>query len=149
MGNLGSSKTKAKSNGFHLRFKSRIFLPQKWLSTKYMIPQISFLPQMSAYYNNFKDYINDLLMHYTFIQSLYIYIYCTVGWGCWIHWLHLCRGVRPHPPISVLIYDTKQSDGEAPVMLELWGMWSTPSLSLLPGPLWPRMVATDRALSMG
>ena len=31
-------------------------------------------------------------------------------------------------------YD-KQSDGEAPVMLELWGMWSTPSLPLLPGPL--------------
>ena len=25
-------------------------------------------------------------------------------------------------------YDTKQSDGEIPVMLELWGMWSTLSL---------------------
>ena len=46
-------------------------------------------------------------------------------------------------------YDTKQSDGEVPVMLELWGMWSTPSLPLLPGPLWPRVVAPDRALSMG
>ena len=34
-------------------------------------------------------------------------------------------------------------------MLELWGMRSTPSLRLLPGPLWPRMVAPDRALSMG
>ena len=32
-------------------------------------------------------------------------------------------------------YDTKQSDGDAPVMLELWGMWSTPSLPLLLGPL--------------
>ena len=31
-------------------------------------------------------------------------------------------------------YDFKQTDGEAPV-LELWGMQSTPSLSLLPGPL--------------
>ena len=28
-------------------------------------------------------------------------------------------------------YDTKQSDGEAPVMLELWGMEST---TLLPSP---------------
>ena len=46
-------------------------------------------------------------------------------------------------------YDTKQSDGEVPVMLEFWGMWSTPSLPLLPGPLQPRMVAPDRALSMG
>ena len=31
-------------------------------------------------------------------------------------------------------YDTKQSGGEIPVMPGLWGMWSTPSLSLLPGP---------------
>ena len=22
---------------------------------------------------------------------------CPVGWDCRIHWLHLCRGVRPHP----------------------------------------------------
>ena len=31
-------------------------------------------------------------------------------------------------------YGTKPSDGEDSV-LELWGMWSTPSLLLLPGPL--------------
>ena len=29
------------------------------------------------------------------------------------------------------------------------GMWSIPSLSLLPGPLWPRVVALARVLSMG
>ena len=46
-------------------------------------------------------------------------------------------------------YDTKQFDGEVPVMLELWGMWSTPSLPLLPGPVWAGMVIPDRALSMG
>ena len=46
-------------------------------------------------------------------------------------------------------YDTKQSDGEVPAVLELWGMWSTPSLPLLPGPLWSEVVAPDRALSMG
>ena len=34
-------------------------------------------------------------------------------------------------------------------MLELWEMWSTPSLPLLPGPLWPCVVAPDRALSLG
>ena len=45
-----------------------------------------------------------------------------VGWGCRIHWLDLCPR-----------YDTKQSDGEAPVMLELWGMWRTPSLPSLQG----------------
>ena len=46
-------------------------------------------------------------------------------------------------------YDIKQSDGEVPVMLEFWGMWSTPLLPLLPGPLWPGVVAPDRVLSMG
>ena len=53
------------------------------------------------------------------------------------------------PPPESPGYDTKQSDGEVPVMQELWGMWSTLSLPLLPGSLWPGMVAPDRALSMG
>ena len=34
-------------------------------------------------------------------------------------------------------------------MLELWRMWSTPSLPSLPGPLWPGMIASDRVLYMG
>ena len=34
-------------------------------------------------------------------------------------------------------------------MLELWGMWNTPSLPSLPGQLWPEVVAPDRVLSMG
>ena len=42
------------------------------------------------------------------------------------------------PPTSVLVYDTKQSDGE------LCGMQSTPSLSSLPGPLWPGVVAPNK-----
>ena len=37
---------------------------------------------------------------------------------------------------------------EVSVMLELWGMRNTPSLQLLSDPLWPEMVAPDRALSM-
>ena len=32
-------------------------------------------------------------------------------------------------------------------MLEVWEMWSTLSLPLFPGSLWPGMVAPDRALS--
>ena len=39
-------------------------------------------------------------------------------------------------------FDTKQSGGEVPVMLEL-------SLPSLPGPLWPVVVALDRVLSTG
>ena len=48
------------------------------------------------------------------------------------------------PLTNILIYDTKQSDGEVPAMLELWGMQSTPSLPSLPGPLWPGVVAPDK-----
>ena len=64
--------------------------------------------------------------------------HCPVGWGCRIHRLDLCWGVNPHNEYPR--YDTKQSDGEAPVMLGLCGMWSTSSLPLLPGPFWPGVV---------
>ena len=73
--------------------------------------------------------------------------YCPVGWNCRIHRLHLCRGVRLHPN-ECPGYDTKQSHGEVPVMVLLWGMRSTPLLPLLPGLLWPGMVAPDKALSL-
>ena len=46
-------------------------------------------------------------------------------------------------------YHTKQSDGKDPVMQELWGTWSVPSLPSLPGPLWTGIVAPDRVLSIG
>ena len=74
-------------------------------------------------------------------------IYCPVGWGCRIHRLHFCRGVWS-PPNECPGYDTKQSDGEAPVMPELWGMLSAPSMPSLPSPLRPGVVAPGRALSM-
>ena len=45
-------------------------------------------------------------------------------------------------------YDIKPSDSEALVMLELWGMWITPSLPLLPNPLWPGEVAPEKVLSI-
>ena len=45
------------------------------------------------------------------------------------------------------VYDIKLTDSEAPP-LEIWGIWSTPLLVLLPGPLWPGVVAPDRVLSM-
>ena len=46
-------------------------------------------------------------------------------------------------------YDIKQSDGEATVMIELWGMQSTLSLPSLLGLLCPGVVALDRVLTMG
>ena len=67
--------------------------------------------------------------------------------GCRVHRLYLWRGVRPPQWVSRI--NTKQSDGEVPVTLELWGKRSAPSLPLLPGPLWLGVIAQDRVLSMG
>ena len=44
--------------------------------------------------------------------------YFPVGWGCREHRLPLCNGVRPPFHNECSGYDTKQSDGEVPVMLE-------------------------------
>ena len=52
-------------------------------------------------------------------------------------------------PNESLGNDIKQSDGTAPVMLELWEMRNTPLFPSLPGPLWPGVVATYRGLSKG
>ena len=75
-------------------------------------------------------------------------IYYPFGWGYKIHRLLLCRGVRPFP-IRRPGYDTKQSNGELPVMLELWEMQRTSLLLLLPTPLRSGVVALDRVLSIG
>ena len=50
-----------------------------------------------------------------------------------VHWwtVHLILPIKNKPcPVSNECprYDTKQSDGEIPMMMELWGMWSTHSL---------------------
>ena len=96
--------------------------------------------------------VNTQKMHHSVFLYIYIYIVmevmvvrigdCPVGWGCRIHWLHLCRGVRP--PNECPGYDTKQSDGEVPAML---GPWNTeyPFIAIAPrSTLW-----SGRALSMG
>ena len=54
-----------------------------------------------------------------------------VGCGCRIHRLLICRGVR-HPQ-RISWNDTKQSDSEPSVVLELCGTQSTGSLPPLPG----------------
>ena len=43
---------------------------------------------------------------------------------------------------------TKKSDGEVPVILELWWMQSAPSLPSLRVSLWPGVVAADRVVSI-
>ena len=103
-------------------------------------------------------YIYIYIYIYTFKIYIYIYIYiciyiyiyiyicihsftsnCPISMGCIIYLLHLFRRVKY----------TKQSDGEVPIMLELWGMRSTPYLPSIPDPPWPEMVAPERVRSMG
>ena len=94
--------------------------------------------------------LNEILLarHKMMLVQYSLYSPCPVGWGCKIHRLHLCRGGKT-PPKECPGYDTKQTDGEVPAVLELWRMRSTPLLPLLPGPLWPGVVPTDRDLSLG
>ena len=61
-----------------------------------------------------------------------------------LSWLLLWRELPNECPE----YETKQSDGEVPMILELWGMRSTSSLPSLPSPLWSGMVAPDRVLTV-
>ena len=73
-----------------------------------------------------------------------------VSWSCWMGILqlqHLCRGIRPPTPTLNECPGYKLSDGKSPD-LEIWGMWSTPSLPLFPGPRWPGVVALDKVISM-
>ena len=56
------------------------------------------------------------------------------------------RGKTP----SMSLLDTTQDNLMMRLkMLELWRMRSNPSSPWLPGPLWPGLVAPDRALFMG
>ena len=114
-----------------------------------MAPEFTFsgLPDLAI--------IKLLAMGVKFLESSGYYTFCTInviscfcGWGCRIHQLHLCRGVRPTPD-ECPRYSSKKSDGEVPVMVKLWGMWSTALLPSFPGPLWLGVVASDRVLTMG
>ena len=81
-------------------------------------------------------------------MKFYTQIDCPVSWGCRIHkTAPLQRGKTPSPN-EFPGYDTKQSEGDLPVILGLWGIRSIPSLPLLPGPIWLGVVVPDRILSM-
>ena len=74
-------------------------------------------------------------------------IVSQVSWGCIIHQLLPCNRVQL--PNGSLWYNTKLSDGETPIMQELWEMQNTPSMPGLPSSLLLEVVAPDRFLSMG
>ena len=57
--------------------------------------------------------VSSLSLHN--LHLLFYCAFCPVGWGSRIHRLHLCWEVRPSPDEF-----PKQSDGEVPMIFELW-----------------------------
>ena len=51
---------------------------------------------------------------------------CSVSWAVEYTDCFSAEAIRP-PSKRISWYDTKQSDGEVPIMPEFWGMWSTSS----------------------
>ena len=92
---------------------------------------------------------NKLIIYYTKFRTPNLNVKhninfpSPVSWGCRTYRLLLCRGVRLPQRMSC-IYDVKPS-----LALEIWGMWRTPLLPLLQGPLWPGVVAPGRVLFTG
>ena len=96
--------------------------------------------------NNCATFCLFFFLHQRWQIFLFLLLYCrnpeqlfgeTRSWRCrnYFHYISSILG-------------TKQSDGEASIMLELWRMWSTPLLPSLPGPLWLGVIVPDRVLSM-
>ena len=135
-----------------------VWSPTDWISwaLSYMVSSIVQWPPSSCGRHNFAliqpvhgQIYNIMIfldrMHLLFTQVHFLF--WQPGWVVGQYTTPLQRGKTP--PNECPVYDTKQSDGEVPAMLGLWGIRSTSSLPLLPGPLWPGVVAPDRALSMG
>ena len=93
--------------------------------------------------------------HISFLLVPFLYTKSSWPYICWSSRMRLentlTASLQSSKPITNDShgYDTKQSDGEVPVMLELWGIQCIPLLPLLRGPLWPRVEAFDSLLSIG
>ena len=71
---------------------------------------------------------------------------CPVGWGCRMHGLHLCRGVRPSQQVFWILHCTIWWGCSS---LDALKMSGTISFSLFPGPLRPGVVVPVRVPCMG
>ena len=91
--------------------------------------------------------LNSFNNWYLTLVILFIKYFCPVGWDCRIHWLHLCRGIRPpHQRVSWIWHKTlwwwSSSDAGALGNAEYF------FIAIAPRPLWVGVVAPDRTLSM-
>ena len=106
-----------------------------------------------------RRFVHTETINYEYIHNFeFCLSYKTVSHGytpvliIWKLWCHpslpfLQGSILPDSQNDCHGYDTKQSDGEVPVMLELCEMRSTTSLPSHPGPLWPGAVTLNSILS--
>ena len=81
------------------------------------------------------------------LGTLYVHIYSAQLWP--YNTPNVSLQVGKTFPNEYSAYDMRQSDGKAPLSLELCEMRSALSLPLLLGLLWPGAEAPDRVLSTG
>ena len=108
---------------------------------------IEFIPKLISCSHREIIYDSSLYHYY-----LYVYNWVHQKYFLWVHsaWAWECTDCfSAASPNECPLNDTKQSDGEAPVMLELWRIQTTPLLPSHPGPLWTGVVEPDRVLPMG
>ena len=69
---------------------------------------------------------------YVYLVPLtHTYIYCSIGWA--VEYTDCPSGEGQDTPLNECSgYNTKQSEGEVPVILELCGMQSTPFIAIAP-----------------
>ena len=123
------------------------FLIFSFISVCVMVSAPSILRYSQVLVNFFFSRCSDFFFFFDlvvlFLPSFVVFCFSLLSWL-----ISLCQIPSLYTDCTECSgYDIKQSDGEVLVMLELWGMRSTPSLPLLPGTLWPEMVAHYRALS--
>ena len=80
---------------------------------------------------DFTEIVAEVLQEDTLAPYLFIICLNKVFFGCRIHQILLCRGVRT-PPNKCPEYDTKQSNGEIPVMLGILGNAEHPFIAIAP-----------------
>ena len=110
------------------------------------------MTHLNLFFNFDSFFSSSFLFHFhlsTFIFFLSLLVFH--GWGCIIHRQHHWRDKNP-PPTSDPVgwgYRIHRLHHCRGVMLELWGMRSTSSSPLLPGPIRLGVVAPDRDVSIG
>ena len=94
----------------------------------------------------YKSNLKDISYWFKLLKSFiltHLYMYSSVGRGCRMHWMHLCRRVSLLHPSECPNYGMKSFEGEA-LVKKLLGIWNTPPLPLLP----LGVVVPDRIPSM-